>query len=497
MKLFATDKAQSVYEEIINIDNTDAEAHWGAVLCKYGIEYVKDTNTGKHIPTCHRTQYESILTCADYLSALEYADGEQQAIYLKQAVEISRLQKDILTIVEKEEPFDVFICYKETDENGKRTVDSVLANDIYYQLTEEGFKVFYAPITLEDKIGQEYEPYIFAALNSAKVMLCLGTKKEYFNAVWVKNEWLRFIKLMKNDRSKILVPCYRDMDAYDLPEEFAHLQAQDMGKIGFINDIVRGIKKVLKKDENKDYQPKPQPKVNAEKRQFSDSTNKKSKNSLLKIGVVAFLCVFLMISSFLIVGKFLETEKNNSIIGTTESHSVQEIITDEFLNETDITTQQYNSVPKIISAKTIVGTELGVSNVDSKRTFEASNLLDGNVDTCWCVNTSKQGAEDATVEFTLSEKTTVSRIAIVNGNQYKTENGLYKSNGQVCRFMLTFSDGSNQFYTAEYNSGNPNQYQYFDLETPVVTDSITLTVISSYEGSKFNTNVAITEFDIQ
>ena len=34
------------------------------------------------------------------------------------------------------------------------------------------------------------------------------------------------------------------MDAYDLPEEFAHLQAQDMGKIGFINDVVRGIRKV-------------------------------------------------------------------------------------------------------------------------------------------------------------------------------------------------------------------------------------------------------------
>jgi hypothetical protein len=35
------------------------------------------------------------------------------------------------------------------------------------------------------------------------------------------------------------------MDAYELPEEFAHLQAQDMSKIGFINDLVRGIKKVI------------------------------------------------------------------------------------------------------------------------------------------------------------------------------------------------------------------------------------------------------------
>ena len=41
------------------------------------------------------------------------------------------------------------------------------------------------------------------------------------------------------------------MDAYELPEEFAHLQAQDMSKIGFINDIVRGIKKVVTPEEPK------------------------------------------------------------------------------------------------------------------------------------------------------------------------------------------------------------------------------------------------------
>ncbi len=239
------DKALHIYEKILNEDNTDAEAHWGVVLCKYGIEYVEDPKTLKRIPTCHRTQYESILSDIDYISALANSEGEVKAIYKQQAEEIAVLQKDILEIVKNEEPFDVFICYKETDESGKRTVDSTLANDIYYQLTKDGLKVFYAAITLEDKLGREYEPYIFAALNSAKVMLVVGTKPEYFDAVWVRNEWSRYLKLVKADRSKLLIPCYRDMDAYDLPEEFAHLQAQDMSKIGFINDVVRGIKKIV------------------------------------------------------------------------------------------------------------------------------------------------------------------------------------------------------------------------------------------------------------
>lgn len=239
------DKAEQVYEKILEIDNSEAEAHWGIILCKYGIEYVEDPKTYTRIPTCHRTLYEAVMADASYAAAIEHADEEQRALYMAEARAIDLLQKNILNIVNNESPFDVFICYKETDAQGKRTVDSVIANEIYFELTDEGYKVFYAPITLEDKLGQEYEPYIFAALNSSKVMLVVGTRPEHFDAIWVKNEWSRFLKLTKSNRSKLLIPCYRDMDAYDLPDEFAHLQAQDMSKIGFINDVVRGIKKII------------------------------------------------------------------------------------------------------------------------------------------------------------------------------------------------------------------------------------------------------------
>jgi len=245
------DKALEVYERILDGDNSSAEAHWGIVLCKYGIEYIEDPKTCNRIPTCHRTLYESVLADADYLSALENADASAKALYEEEAKRISELQKDILAVVKNEKPFDVFICYKETDENGKRTKDSALANDIYHNLTQEGYKVFYAAITLEDKLGQEYEPYIFAALNSAKVMLAVGTKPENFNSPWVKNEWSRFLQLMKKERGRTLIPCFAGMDAYDLPEDFAHLQAQDMSKIGFINDLSRGIKKIVGAAEDK------------------------------------------------------------------------------------------------------------------------------------------------------------------------------------------------------------------------------------------------------
>lgn len=239
------DKAEQLYEKILLKDDKQAEAYWCVLLCRYGIEYVEDPQTFKRVPTCHRASYEAFTADEYYKLALEKADSAQRRIYEEEAKYIDEVQKQILALSQKEKPYDVFICYKETDENGKRTQDSVIANDIYHQLTQEGYKVFYAAITLEDKLGSAYEPVIFAALNSSKVMLAIGTKSEYFNAVWVKNEWSRFLKMMKNDRSKMLIPCYRDMDAYELPEEFAHLQAQDMSKIGFIQDVIRGIKKII------------------------------------------------------------------------------------------------------------------------------------------------------------------------------------------------------------------------------------------------------------
>ncbi len=241
------DKAAGVYESIVADFPEEAEAYWGLVLCKYGIEYVDDPATGKKVPTCHRSSFESVLEDSDFEQACENADGIARKVYREEAKEIEEIRKGIIEVSGKERPYDIFICYKETDENGDRTIDSVIAQDVYEALTDKGYRVFFSRITLEDKLGQEYEPYIFAALNSAKIMLAFGTDFEYFNAVWVKNEWSRYLKLMASDKSKHLIPCYKGIDAYDMPKEFAKLQAQDMGKVGAIQDLLRGIEKLLPK----------------------------------------------------------------------------------------------------------------------------------------------------------------------------------------------------------------------------------------------------------
>lgn len=243
------DKATSMFEQILAEDNTDAEAYWSIVLCKYGVEYVDDPRFGKKVPTCNRAQTASVLTDENYLSALKYADEYNKALYQEQAKAIAEVQKRILDISSRETPYDVFICYKEKNAAGERTQDSVIAQELYGELEKVKLRTFFARITLEDKLGQEYEPYIFAALSSARVMVTVGTSASNFNAPWVKNEWSRYLGIMKRQEGRHLIPAYRDIDGYDLPDEFLHLQAVDIGKVGAMQDLVRGIQKLVRKSE--------------------------------------------------------------------------------------------------------------------------------------------------------------------------------------------------------------------------------------------------------
>ncbi|MCI6665248.1 MAG: DUF6273 domain-containing protein [Lachnospiraceae bacterium] len=246
------DKAAGVYETIVADFQEEAEAYWGLLLCKYGIEYVDDPKTGKKIPTCHRSSFDSIFEDTNFEMVMECSDSISRGIYREEAKTIENLRVGIIEVSSKEEPYDIFICYKETDSNGDRTTDSVMAQDVYDALTEKGYKVFFSRITLEDKLGQEYEPYIFSALNSSKIMLAFGTDYEHYNAVWVKNEWSRFLGLIEAGQKKTLIPCYKNIDAYDMPAEFKKLQAQDMGKVGAIQDLLRGIDKLMGRTDPKE-----------------------------------------------------------------------------------------------------------------------------------------------------------------------------------------------------------------------------------------------------
>ncbi|MBQ6907365.1 MAG: toll/interleukin-1 receptor domain-containing protein, partial [Clostridia bacterium] len=266
------DKAENLYAQILIDNKSDADAYWNILMCRYGVTYVKDPASGKYIPTCNRTLYAPIFNDENYKNAIKYADEKQMALFEANAKIIDDIQKGILSVSSNEKPFDIFISYKETDANGARTKDSIAAQDLYEKLTAEGYKVFFSRITLEDKIGTEYEPYIYAALASSKVMITVSSSRANLESVWVKNEWSRFLSFMGKDSGKTLVPLYFDMDKSDLPDDFAHFPSYDMKVDGFEQDLIRGIKKLT-----------PLPVMLLEKR--------KKRNKILKrIGLAGAAC---------------------------------------------------------------------------------------------------------------------------------------------------------------------------------------------------------------
>ena len=236
------DKAQLTYDNILIDDPNNAEAHWGICLCRYGIEYI-DTIDGKKVPTCHRTVVKSIFDDLDYKESINNADVVAKKVYEKEAQTIDKIQKDILAISQKEEAYDIFISYKEHDSLNNRSKDSLKAEAIYNELLKKGYRVFFSRISLKNIEINTYESIIFAALMSSKVMLSIGSCKEYFNATWEKNEWSRFISLMMEDHKKYLIPCFFDMDKSDIPEELLRFQAQDIN--GSLDELLKRIDKLF------------------------------------------------------------------------------------------------------------------------------------------------------------------------------------------------------------------------------------------------------------
>ena len=238
------DKAQLTYDNILIDDPNNAEAHWGICLCRYGIQYV-DTKAGKKVPMCHRTAIKSIFDDLDYKETIENADVVAKRVYEAEAKVIDKIQKDILSISQKEEPYDIFLSYKGHDEKDNRTIDSLKAEEIYNALTKKGYRVFFSRVTLKDKDTSIYEPYIFAGLMSSKVMLSIGSKKEYYESIWEKNEWYRFLNLMKDDHNKYLMPSYINISKSDLPYEFASLQAYNISDNGYLEGLIDKIDKLF------------------------------------------------------------------------------------------------------------------------------------------------------------------------------------------------------------------------------------------------------------
>ena len=253
---FNYDLAIKSYQYVLEKDPQELSAYEGILLSEYGIEYVKDTYSSKLVPTCHRAHFKSILEDSNYQALMSLADEQQKQVIEKKALEIDKLQKAIERQLQNEESYDVFISYKANDKNGEKTEDSLIARNIYEELTNKNYKVFFSEKSLEDRLGSEYEPIIFKALHTAKIFILVGTSKENIEATWVRNEWSRFIDRIKNEPQTLngnnFIPVFKDMNPYDFPKVNNNfVQGVDATKLGYSIAVLDGVQRILKPEKEK------------------------------------------------------------------------------------------------------------------------------------------------------------------------------------------------------------------------------------------------------
>ncbi|MBQ7307429.1 MAG: toll/interleukin-1 receptor domain-containing protein [Clostridia bacterium] len=226
------DKAKTIYLNIIkNNANEDlTDVYWGLFLCEQRVLFEED-GKGEKFPSFYRLNQDNSIEDSSYFGkVLSYAlkhNKEKLEVFNNLAEKIENARKIYLDIKNTTKPFDIFICFKNTDNNGNYTNDRQLAMDIYNEFSDK-YNIFFSEKTLKNIKSnyREYEPNIYYGLYTAKVMLLLCSKTEYLESKWLKNEWNRFSSINKQGTdNKCIIPIFTDnFNPNDLPESLWHNQ---------------------------------------------------------------------------------------------------------------------------------------------------------------------------------------------------------------------------------------------------------------------------------
>lgn len=241
------EKAEEKYAELIEAGAGNvAEVYWRKIMCRYGVEYVKSEYLNRYVPTLYNLDMTRPEELSDAKELMHVCAGTEDEEYYRENLKfinniIARYEQ-----VKLDNAYDVFISVKQQD-GGAATEDSERAGQLYVKLQGYGLRVFNSRYT-HIPAGEEYEPYILAALRSAKMLIIVSGRDGYIRAPWVENEWKRYLWLMRSEKlkygkteRKLVAYLFGGMKAGDLPRGLQGLQAitEDPDSASKLNDALR------------------------------------------------------------------------------------------------------------------------------------------------------------------------------------------------------------------------------------------------------------------
>lgn len=240
------DKARRRYDAIL-AKYTDVggleEAYWGRFLCEqYVIFYQNDLDAS--IPSFWNINDTPCRDSESFQKAVELGEKSgNRENYERLADQIEEYKAKYRRVkAERPEGSQIFICFKDTG-----TQDGRLGYRIFNTFARK-YDIFFSKESLLDIAGDDYEPYIYHGLTTAKVLLVLCSSRDHLESKWVHNEWWRFWKFAKGT-DKVIIPIFREgFDAAQLPDELRACQGveEDVGLLSTLSarfEAIFGLKK--------------------------------------------------------------------------------------------------------------------------------------------------------------------------------------------------------------------------------------------------------------
>ena len=230
------------------------------ILTSFGVVYVENyinENEIERLPVFYKPEFpfKSIFDHPQFKNLQKGKNGEF-APYVDNYINKLTKIDSLLQLIEKNknsknrQVYDVFISYKG---GAAHIEDERRARDWYDVLTNQGYNVFFAPKSIEK--GEEWEPQIYNALYTAKVLILIcatkgADKSTYLQSPWVASEWRRFLNRRNdtNDNVVIISISFNGFTASELPNDLNGIQMFDSNTPGNTDEVLSKVKQYVQRN---------------------------------------------------------------------------------------------------------------------------------------------------------------------------------------------------------------------------------------------------------
>lgn len=223
---------------------------------------------------------------------------------------------------------EVVLCYVESDISGRRTKDSIIAQQIYNILSADKIKAFYSRITAADIDSDELDIAYEIAKSKAKVLLFIGSDMNTFKALINENSNLI--------SDKTIIPVVFDMSLSNLPTELAPYQAIDYNAVGAGATLSKNLLRILNHTEIVSVYEQ-------------ERIKKSKKNKIILILVIIMLIIFADAVLYVLFGTayILPSKKYEKALSLIDDGKHTEAITvlsdiEDYKNSEDILKRVYS-----------------------------------------------------------------------------------------------------------------------------------------------------------